>query len=86
VGPVARQQRIFEKILGGRVDPFLIDPWSQSGYMKILGGEVEPLGNELVEDQETVLSPSKTFLQCTLHCTAAPDDGGTKKIIGAKIT
>ncbi len=29
--------------------------------MKILGGIVEPLGDELVEDQETELSLSKNF-------------------------
>ncbi len=51
------------------VGPFA---WSQISFVKTLGGGVEPLGGELVEDQETVLYLSKkTFLHCTLHCTAA---------------
>ena len=68
------------KLLGGRVEPFPSDPWSQRDFVKTLGGGVEPLGDELVEDQETVLSLSKkTFLHCTLHCTAAAQYHATEE-------
>jgi hypothetical protein len=53
--------------------------WSQRRFLKILGGGVEPLGDELVEDQETVLSLSKNFpaLHSALHGSSqVPRDRG----------
>jgi hypothetical protein len=56
------------------VGPFT---WSQRDFVKTLGGRVEPLGDELVEDPETVLSLSKNFpaLHSALHVSSrAPRD------------
>ncbi len=52
--------------------------WSQRDFMKVLGGEVEPLGDELLEDQETVLSLSKK-LSCTALCTARQQPSTTRQ-------
>ncbi len=51
------------------MEPFLSDPLSQREFEKILGGGVELMGDELVEDHETVLPRSKNFsaLQPALH-------------------
>ncbi len=53
--------------------------WSQRGFMKILGGRLEPRGDELVADQENVLCLSKRFpaLHYSLHGSGlVPRDRG----------